>query len=424
MSFETPSASSSPARKRYQKLPPSDVRLVDDDDDEDDDADRHLLRHHHQQQHPVDPSFAAVPVGDDDGQQRVVVQQHAFGGGSTAAAAGARTKSDSALESSMITAAATPDEHRGDVEGHQDMVEESAIMSLQASSPLHSGSGGGESAGGGAGVGRLGGRRGSRSSIISGGGIAGAGSRSRPTSPEMGSDWDDDDDILEDEAGLRRYHLDFPPPGSDNAGSRPTSPGGGRGSSRHKYVHASNVPLPVEFELAGGRGGAGGSAVSRLWRSFMQLRKNARQRRAARLLTMPSESFHYRLHACLLSWCCDATDRGIMLVAGLVAAWLVLGWLLSIRSPTYWWSGIGLFIIRVTARRAFEGITGCNNKARSARRNGGHRRSMIGADEENVVMGGGGSHHGVIVGGASEPYRDRRHDTSESSDDDKLRQIT
>jgi hypothetical protein len=143
-------------------------------------------------------------------------------------------------------------------------------------------------------------------------------------------EWEDDDDV----GAVRRYHLDF--------------------------EHArDNLPVPAEFSHE--------SLPKRLWRSFLVLRASARQRRAARLLTMPSESFHYKSHACLLTWCCDATDRGILLVVGLVAAWLLVGWAGSMSSG-WWWMGLLLFVTRVTARRLLEYCLLANRKLRRRQR--------------------------------------------------------
>lgn len=129
-------------------------------------------------------------------------------------------------------------------------------------------------------------------------------------------DWEDDDD---DEAGLRRYHLRI---------------------DRH-----TTVPLPAEFSHD--------SLPKRMWHSFLQLQAAASQRRAARLLNMPSQSWRYQLHACLLTWCCDATDRGIALVMVWLTVWLFIGFV-GRMGKTWWTTGVLLFIIRVTARRFFE----------------------------------------------------------------------
>jgi hypothetical protein len=139
-------------------------------------------------------------------------------------------------------------------------------------------------------------------------------------------DYDDDDDDFDDDdadAVVRRYH---------------------------HIVAVSKVPsLPAEFSHQR-------SIPKRIWQSFLELRAAARQRRAARLLTLPSESaWSYDvLQACFMTWCCDATDRGIALVAVLLFLWLVIGMTAGTMSSTYWWMGVLLFTMRVSARRGYE----------------------------------------------------------------------
>jgi hypothetical protein len=89
-------------------------------------------------------------------------------------------------------------------------------------------------------------------------------SNDRSNSVESSDDEWDDDDV----GAVRRYHLDF---------------------ERNR----DNLSLPAEFIHE--------SFPKRLRGSFLELRTCARQRRAARLLTMPTESFHYKLHTCLLT---------------------------------------------------------------------------------------------------------------------------
>jgi hypothetical protein len=153
------------------------------------------------------------------------------------------------------------------------------------------------------------------------------------SSDDNSDEWDDDDD---DVGAVRRYHLDFEQHNRDN----------------------HNLPLPGS---AGDFSHESWYSPLRVWRSFLELRITARQRRAARLLTMPSESFPYKLHACLLTTCCDATDRGILTVVGLMTAWLFLGWAGSM-SAAWWWAGILLFVMRVTARRLLESCLDANRK--------------------------------------------------------------
>jgi hypothetical protein len=154
-------------------------------------------------------------------------------------------------------------------------------------------------------------------------------------SSDNSDEWDDDDD---DVGAVRRYHLDF------------------EQHNRDRDNH--NLPLPGS---AAANNHESWYSPVRVWRSFLELRITARQRRAARLLTMPSESFPYKLHACLLTTCCDATDRGILTVVGLLTAWLFLGWAGSM-SAAWWWMGIFLFVMRVTARRLLESCLDANRK--------------------------------------------------------------
>lgn len=193
---------------------------------------------------------------------------------------------------------------------------------------------------------------GSHHSSLRAGGASSPGRSSAGASPLhlAGANSFDLDDDEEEEIGLRRYHLDF----------------------------QKEMPLPAEFSHD--------SLVKRLWQGFVELRTKARQRRAARLLTMPSESFVYRLHACLLTWCCDATDRGILLVMACVIIWLLIG-LVTGASARWWTVGVLLLVVRLSARRVVESI-----RARQQRQQ--RRRLSL----ENVELGTG------------EPWRDTPKD--------------
>jgi hypothetical protein len=143
------------------------------------------------------------------------------------------------------------------------------------------------------------------------------------------ADWelDDDEDI---EPGLRRYNQYY-----------------------LEYAKPADIPMPAEFTSPNNISDLVRSIANKLWAHFIELRTNARQRRAARLLTMPSESWRYQLHACLLTWFCDATDAGILLLVSCLMLWILLGIILDVSSK--WWTwGILLFIIRITARRMYE----------------------------------------------------------------------
>ena len=151
-------------------------------------------------------------------------------------------------------------------------------------------------------------------------------SRSRNSSSHSLHHDDDDDDDWEEEDIVRRYHTPH------------------------------ELPLPAEFSHD--------SLPKRVWHSFLELRMAARQRRAARLLTMPSESFANQCHACLLTWCCDATDRGILLVAAIMTCWLLVGWVAGMPS-SYWYTGILLFGIRVSSRSLYESLHRKRRRLRS-----------------------------------------------------------
>jgi len=208
---------------------------------------------------------------------------------------------------------------------------------------------------------------------------------SRSGSLGLDSDWEEEDD----EANLRRYrHLDI----------AATTP-----------MHGA-VPLPAEFSGIGvfrssynsDTDGPIRTCLGQCWTTGQQrwtaLRQAARQRRAARLLTMPSESFRYKVTACLASCCCDATDAGIAFTVAWLTVWLVVGWIFSGRLGTgYWMAGLFLFVVRVTARRCYEGaasslvlgiITG--SAARRRRRLGSSFRPLdsIGDDEDGSPGGG------------------------------------
>lgn len=179
-------------------------------------------------------------------------------------------------------------------------------------------------------------------------------------------DWDED----EDEINLRRYHyLDL------SAG----------------VVTPRDVPLSAEFQ--------GHTWVDQLWyvlhqswtvgrRHWTTLRQSARQRRAARLLTMPSESIRYKLRASLLSTFCDATDVGIVVTAVVLTLWMLLGTTTAMGQYVgYWMSGGILFAIRVTARRCYEtcsraASSSSSRQQQQQRRRLGSRQHLRSVDED------------------------------------------
>lgn len=102
----------------------------------------------------------------------------------------------------------------------------------------------------------------------------------------------------------------------------------------------------------------------RLWLAWQELRTAARQRRAARLLNDNTATTAH----CLQTWCCDATDRGIALVAILLLLWIVIGFISS-QGSSYWFFGFLLFVIRVTARCSYEYYYSLKSRKRSSTNN-------------------------------------------------------
>jgi hypothetical protein len=176
----------------------------------------------------------------------------------------------------------------------------------------------------------------------SGGGLLSRQGSRGASSAASADDWDDNDDD-DDEMNIRRYHLDY------TIGRGFQSPPG-RASPRNGTTDPSVPTDPgnrlwdrLRYKL------------QQLLFHWQSLRQAARQRRAARLLMMPSESLRHKLRACVISWCCDATDMGIALTASCVAVWIFIG-LVSRRNVTirYWIGGLTLFVIRISARRGYE----------------------------------------------------------------------
>lgn len=201
------------------------------------------------------------------------------------------------------------------------------------------------------------------------------------TSLSLSQDWDDDDfeNDFDDEINVRRYQLDFT-----------------------NMAAARDVPLPAEFQ--------GHTWTDRLnytihqsyivaHRNWQSLRQGARQRRAARLLTMPSESMRYRFRACFLSWCCDATDMGIALTAAGLVIWILVGLLSTSSSSTsggtarknysYWLTGLALFLVRISARRLYDAavsfvIGQCRRQQQQRQRGRLNSRQRFGSTDEDA----------------------------------------
>lgn len=115
--------------------------------------------------------------------------------------------------------------------------------------------------------------------------------------------WDDDDD---DEAGLSRYAM-------------------------------TDVPM---------------SSSSSSW--WATVRQQARQRRASQLLAWSEYSSTQRITSVMETYCCDATDEGILLVAIAMVLWWLLGRYFWHASHTYWILGMGILLVRLSARPLME----------------------------------------------------------------------
>jgi hypothetical protein len=138
------------------------------------------------------------------------------------------------------------------------------------------------------------------------------------------SDWDDDDDDFDqDMIGMRRYNLDFT---KDTAAT--------------STLQEASLPR-------------------RVFASIQQLRTAARQRQAARLLNMPSRKYAclYAWHARFMTYCCDATDAGIAVATSLTAVWILVGAMFQLP-PAWWLTGTAVLIVRVSARRLVEYVSG------------------------------------------------------------------
>lgn len=187
-------------------------------------------------------------------------------------------------------------------------------------------------------------------------------------SPNNSREWLDEDELHDDDdMMLRRYH---------------------------HVIHTRVPTLPAEFSGKEPRG-----RVQKIWAAVGELRKGARQRRAARLLNPNSR------HDFCQTWFCDATDRGIALAAALTAAWLLVGFLTQ-PGAGYWWLGLLLFVIRVSARSVYEAVL---ERKRLQKRN-----SAMPLHSTNVATGGnalelsaGNANGGGSGAKSSNLYRDQ-----------------
>lgn len=173
----------------------------------------------------------------------------------------------------------------------------------------------------------------------------------------LDDDWDDDDDA----ENLQRYSFVL------------NSPNNGNIHSNNNATMAQHTPL------------SSSSAFHEHWNN---LRSAARQRRAARLLSMTDQSWYHRMAVGFLNTCCDATDTGIAVAAGSLLVWLSVGMLFFLTKRWYWWMGCVLFGLRFSARRV------CEWWRRKTSRIGGrdgsafktsHRGMVIASGEQEVV---------------------------------------
>lgn len=133
------------------------------------------------------------------------------------------------------------------------------------------------------------------------------------------SEWDDD----EDEAEVARYHM--------------------------RFQARNDVPLPAEFRKE--------SVLELLWHAFTELQTNARHRRAARLLNMPSQSRRHQFQAAFVTWCCDGTELAILLAFAWMCAWILIGFFAGL-GRMWWITGFLLFLLRISSRRSIEFLQG------------------------------------------------------------------
>ena len=154
-------------------------------------------------------------------------------------------------------------------------------------------------------------------------------------------DWDDDE-FDDDVVNIRRYHLEF---------GHSSLQHNQRRQQRLNEEDPSDLGMSIVNDCFRCRIRKSLSTLSYHWQS---LRQAARQRRAARLLTMPSENVRHKFRACFISWFCDATDIGIAFTASCVLLWIIFGILTHNTAIKYWMIGTTLFVIRISARRVYD----------------------------------------------------------------------
>jgi hypothetical protein len=166
---------------------------------------------------------------------------------------------------------------------------------------------------------------------------AAAASASPPPTMYAISSFSLDDDEDDDDADLKRYNLDF---------STPNMNANVLGISMH------DGSLPASQNLSSDNN----SLPKYLWFSFQSLRQKARQRRAQRLLQQSERNYRQTVYLCVMTYC-DATDRGILLVASIVMLWSLLIFKMQSHKIIFAMTGISLFLVRVGARPFWEWVT-------------------------------------------------------------------
>ena len=214
---------------------------------------------------------------------------------------------------------------------------------------------------------------------------AAAAAASASSTPIMySSSFNLDDDEDDDDADLKRYNLDFSSTSTPNTNT----------------TNMNMISISMHDEsLAASQLSAGNltpnSLTKYLWFSFQSLRQKARQRRAQRLLQQSERNYRQALYLCVMTYC-DATDRGILLVASIVILWSLLIWNIQSHKTVFAMTGIALFLVRVGARPCWEWYS----MRRRERRQRVHT-----SDELNL---GGGAVHAVTPTVMRSNYSDER----------------
>jgi hypothetical protein len=153
-------------------------------------------------------------------------------------------------------------------------------------------------------------------------------------------DLDDDDD--DDELDLKRYNLAFSISNTDRQTMMSPYSQHGPGNSANGSNGLASLSQSGPNSL---------SWLAYVWYSFQSLRQQARQRRAQRLLQQSERSIRQTIWICVMTYC-DATDRGIFLVAALMVAWSLLVYFASSETLKRWVvvTGICIFALRFSAR--------------------------------------------------------------------------